>query len=142
MSRLMMIALAAVGVMELMPSAANAQYSVYIYNVRRPYQGWFRSGLTKDVNRSAAVCQASINQRVAENRRYGTDFEAFGIHRGTAQKITRPSSAVYVPRGYRVSIEAPEDGLILTHAPCGPPTPAEALATRRRPVTGRRDEVA
>jgi hypothetical protein len=125
---MMMIALTAIGAMELVPSTAQAQYSVYIYNVRRPAQGWFRSGAARDVNKSLTACYNSIVQRVNENRRYGTDFEAFGIHTGTAQRVTRPMYVLYVPRGYRVSLDAPEDGARLL---CRGPGRAEALPWRR-----------
>jgi len=89
-------ALAVVSTFLGMAGQASAQYSVYVYNTSRN-SGWFRSGSSADVNKSYAVCKASIDRRIAENKRAGQDFEAFGISYGTAQNISQPQYVIYRP---------------------------------------------
>jgi len=59
----------------------GAGYTVYIYqpnNPTNPY--WFRSGTENDIFTTYQAAQASIQQRIAENRASGFDNECFGIY--------------------------------------------------------------
>ncbi|MFO0959404.1 MAG: hypothetical protein U0800_18545 [Isosphaeraceae bacterium] len=75
----MLFAVATIAVAGAMPSKAEAaRFTVYIYNTRTNY-GWIRTGFTHDLYTSEAACRNSIVNRVNENRRYRTDFEAFAV---------------------------------------------------------------
>lgn len=97
-----------IGLVALAPERAQAQYSVYKFNHKRPKEGWVRVGDTGGVNKSVKACQANINIRVKENKFYRQDFESFGYHPGTAKNLKgKPSTIRYVAPGYRVQLDRP-----------------------------------
>jgi hypothetical protein len=70
-----------------LPATVEAgAYTVYKFNLKRAYEGWVRTDTTgvsphyyPSVYTSGANCLGSIQDRLAENKRYGTQFEAFII---------------------------------------------------------------
>lgn len=88
-------------------------YTVYIYNTRRPQQGWIRAGLVGQVYMpTSAQCRRAIETRVKENKKYRTDFEQFAIvyhnsrpPEGRLRNYVR-FQLVYVPgRGFVASLD-------------------------------------
>lgn len=103
---------AVVGLASLSPSSAQASgYTVYIYNTRTN-SGWMRTGFTQDLYTTYSRCRTSIVNRVNENKRYRTDYEAFAIVYQTSSppwgllRSYVSAIVVYVPgRGYLASDE-------------------------------------
>jgi len=88
----------------------SGNYTLYFYNLADP-QGWRRSGSGTDVFTTEKSIRQSINQRIAQDRRNGSNIWTYGF----IQTETRPSSGedersdlppgvtvsiVYVPPGY------------------------------------------
>jgi hypothetical protein len=77
--------LAAVATIGVWTSSAEAAYSVYKYNLNAGWGGWYRTdtaggrGYYPSVNTSRANCEASIRQRLAENKKYKTQYEVYII---------------------------------------------------------------
>lgn len=59
-------------------SEAKAQYTVYIWNMNRN-DGWVRSGVAGTIYTTKQACLNNINARVAENKRFRTNWEAFAV---------------------------------------------------------------
>jgi hypothetical protein len=122
--RCLLLAVATTGIASAFPRSADAQYTVYIYNTKRPSNGWFRSGFAHDVYTTYSKCRSSIVSRVNENKRYRTDFEAFAIVRHNSRPPAGAlrnyvsATIIYIPgRGYVASATsgAPVDGLCFQH---------------------------
>lgn len=126
--RLLLVAVAALGFAALPGNAHAVGYTVYIYNTARR-DGWKRTGFSHDLYTSRSACYRSIQSRVAENKRYRTDFEAFAIVYSTSQPPY--GFLTSLPRGWSMqTIYVPGRGFLASASPSrgSPDGSAYALA--------------
>ena len=106
MTRSLLVALAAFGVLELMPAKAQAGFSAYYFNVTKPGEGWKRWTHRDGMNQSYRMCLSQISSAASYSHMH-KDIFAYGINLGSKLKIGKPSNIVYVPRGHMVSLDLP-----------------------------------
>lgn len=103
MTRRIVLTLAALAILGAWTNGAEAAYSVYKYNLNPGWGGWYRTdtvgqkGWSPSVNTSRSNCEASIRQRLADNKKFKKQYEVYII---VYSPTNAPAGALKMGKGW------------------------------------------